>query len=204
VVICGLVDHLEGGLAAEEESDRSHLLVSAETIEVPGESVFPFGTVSVAVISGATLLAAVATHACWLGNRHGNSIIGPHELLATIQIIVCERQVINSGCAVGAGVDEPVLKFVCSCLHGSCTSTSLFQDTVESFCKPSATAAPPLVPDVGTVIGTPNRAHDQIDGTSTKITNSCPPDALATRTALRAKITKIVGLDVALLEVQKG
>lgn len=203
MVICGLVVHHERGPAAEEESDRSHLLVSAETIKVPGEPVFSSGTVSIAVISTATPLASIPTHACWLGSGNGNSIIGPHELLATIQIIVSERQVINSGCTVSAGVNEPVLKVEVAFLHGSCTSTSLFQNTVEPSCEPFATAAPPHVPDVGTVIGTTNCGHDHIDRTSTKITNFCPPDALATTTALGPETTKIVGLDVALPEVQQ-
>jgi len=203
VVIRGLVVHPERGPFAEEESDGRHLLISAETIKVPGEPVFSSGTVSKAVISTATPLAAIPSHACWPGSGNANSIIGPHELLATIQIIVSERQVINLGCSVGAGVNEPVLKDEVAFLHGSCTSTSLFQNTMKPSCEPFASAAPPLVPDVCTVIGTTNWGHDQIDRTSTKITNSCPPDALATRTALGPETTKIVGLDVALLEVQQ-
>ena len=40
-----------------------------------------------------------------VSNGHGNSIVGAHELLATIQIVVSERQVINSALDFGEIVD---------------------------------------------------------------------------------------------------
>jgi len=194
------VDHPEGRLVAEEEGDRGHLLIPAQAIKISWEAVLTPGSIGPAEVSAAMPSATVATHASWPGHCNTNSVIGPHKLLASIKVVESERQVIDPGWPPVVSVDKPVLEHVSAGLHGTCTSNTTTDRSVESASKPAATAAPAAVVDVRPMVGVANCGHDQIDAAATKVTHTCPPDSLLATS--RSKTTKIVDLDSVPLEVQ--
>jgi hypothetical protein len=146
--------------------------------------------------------ATITPHTCWLGHSNTNSIIGPDELLATIQVIESERQVMDRGWLLGTGVLELVQELVLARLHRTGASHTSTERAVESVGEPPASAAPPAVLGVCTSVGSSNCSHDQINLATTEVTHTGPPDGF--QTLHRAKTTQIVRLQPVLLEVQDG
>jgi len=122
MIVSSLVSHFEGSLVLKEEGDATLLEVPAGTVEVPGghltaETVVTAGRIGKAELFASFLLATEASYGSGLGGSNANCVIGPEELLSTINIVECQWQVRDSGWLLGLAVYEFVQKHELAFLH---------------------------------------------------------------------------------------
>jgi len=117
MIVSSLVSHFEGSLVLKEEGDATQLVVPAETVEVPGGLVLTAGRIGKAELFASFLLATEASYGSGLGGSNANCVIGPEELLSTINIVECQWQVRDSGWLLGLAVYEFVQKHELAFLH---------------------------------------------------------------------------------------
>jgi len=199
VIVCGLVNHLEGGLALEDESDRRALCFGSKLLQVLRHAKLLSGRVCITERSFALLFATIASQTGWLGDQDAFSIVRSGVFLASIQVVECQRQEWDDSRLLASTVDERILEGVSPGLHGSKTAGSCTDRTMESLCKPASTSSPSLVVLIGIEVCCSHSRDDQINGLAPNFANICVPNDLASWSTLGANSTQIVRLDAILL-----
>jgi len=199
VIVRGLVDHAERRLALEDKSGRRALCLGSRLLQVPWHAKLPSGRVC---ITKQSLPFSAATEAPQTGWPGGNDAFGIPRLgvfLAPIQVVERQGQERDDGGLLASTVDERILEGVGSGLHGSKTSSSCAERTMESLGKPASAPSPPPVVFVGVEVCRSHGRDDQIDGLAAHLTDMSVPNDLASWSTPGAESAQVVCLDAILV-----